>query len=116
MGVIAIPAVKLIIDGIILGAALIGGYLVLSAVANAIADYISRELSDVDHARARLPRMQLPGMCAAARHGALQDRLGAAVAPALALHRQPCAFRGPDPEPHHLRLLLEQGQPQGAVP
>lgn len=46
MGAIAIPIGKLIVDGIIAGAVIVGGVLLLSLVAKEIADFIARELSD----------------------------------------------------------------------
>ena len=52
MPAIAIPAGKLLIDGIIAGLAIAGGILLLSVVAKEIAEYIDRELSDaIDRAR-----------------------------------------------------------------
>ncbi|WP_308917309.1 hypothetical protein [Jannaschia sp. LMIT008] len=47
MGAIAIPIGKLIVDGIIAGAVIIGGIILLSKVAELIGDYIARELSEV---------------------------------------------------------------------
>lgn len=52
MPAIAIPAGKLLIDGIIAGVVIVGGIILLSLVAKEIAEYIDRELSDaIDRAR-----------------------------------------------------------------